>query len=113
MNVWPDLITRACESPSDLMNASLSSPTFFCLTLTRASICCARPHYLIPGSVDGEERCMNVYDVRLEDDMPYCGLQWPPDLQNVTKYLAVRNTRAYSRVILIVLIFTGTANGCC
>ncbi|KAF9226828.1 alpha/beta-hydrolase [Gyrodon lividus] len=38
--------------------------------------------------VDGVQKCVNIYDVRLEDDHPYCGMQWPPDLQNVTSYLA-------------------------
>ncbi|KAH8118416.1 KEX1 protein [Phellopilus nigrolimitatus] len=37
--------------------------------------------------VDGEEMCMNVYDVRLYDKAPACGMNWPPDLPDVTKYL--------------------------
>lgn len=40
-------------------------------------------------SVDGVEKCTNVYDVRLEDDDPYCGMQWPPELKNITIYLDV------------------------
>ncbi|KIJ69816.1 hypothetical protein HYDPIDRAFT_104447 [Hydnomerulius pinastri MD-312] len=38
--------------------------------------------------VDGVEKCVNIYDVRLEDDNPYCGMQWPPDLKNISSYLA-------------------------
>ncbi|KAI6152409.1 alpha beta-hydrolase [Pisolithus tinctorius] len=41
-------------------------------------------YVLQPGrhAVNGVEKCTNVYDVRLEDDEPYCGMQWPPELAN-------------------------------
>ena len=32
-------------------------------------------------------RCVNMYDVRLDDDYPSCGMAWPPDLATVTPYL--------------------------
>lgn len=32
-------------------------------------------------------KCYNMYDVRLKDDYPSCGMAWPPDLENVTPYL--------------------------
>ncbi|KAL9626141.1 MAG: hypothetical protein Q9204_007546, partial [Flavoplaca sp. TL-2023a] len=32
-------------------------------------------------------RCANMYDVRLDDTFPSCGMNWPPDLENVTPYL--------------------------
>lgn len=32
-------------------------------------------------------RCVNMYDVRLDDTYPSCGMNWPPDLENVTPYL--------------------------
>lgn len=31
--------------------------------------------------------CFNMYDVRLKDSFPSCGMNWPPDLVNVTPYL--------------------------
>ena len=34
--------------------------------------------------------CLNIYDVRLDDTSPQCGMNWPPDLEPVYKYLAVR-----------------------
>ncbi len=34
-----------------------------------------------------EGRCVNMYDVRLDDTYPSCGMNWPPDLENVTPYL--------------------------
>ncbi|OCH94287.1 alpha/beta-hydrolase [Obba rivulosa] len=37
--------------------------------------------------VDGRRKCMNIYDVRLEDDAPMCGMNWPPDLVDIKKYL--------------------------
>ncbi|KAI7049108.1 Pheromone-processing carboxypeptidase, partial [Hortaea werneckii] len=32
-------------------------------------------------------KCVNMYDVRLDDSYPSCGMNWPPDLSNVTPYL--------------------------
>ena len=32
-------------------------------------------------------RCINMYDIRLDDTIPDCGMNWPPDLTNVTPYL--------------------------
>jgi carboxypeptidase D len=33
------------------------------------------------------DRCTNMYDIRLTDDYPSCGMAWPPDLVHVTPYL--------------------------
>ncbi len=41
-------------------------------------------------SADGKEMCMNIYDVRLDDTYPACGMNWPPDIKPVTNYLDVR-----------------------
>ncbi|KAK3500226.1 Alpha/Beta hydrolase protein [Neurospora hispaniola] len=35
----------------------------------------------------GKNQCYNMYDVRLKDDYPSCGMAWPPDLKSVTPYL--------------------------
>jgi carboxypeptidase D len=32
-------------------------------------------------------KCINMYDVRLRDTYPSCGMNWPPDLTNMTPYL--------------------------
>ncbi|ETN42253.1 uncharacterized protein HMPREF1541_04194 [Cyphellophora europaea CBS 101466] len=32
-------------------------------------------------------QCTNMYDVRLTDSYPSCGMNWPPDLTDVTPYL--------------------------
>ncbi|OAA55432.1 pheromone processing carboxypeptidase KexA [Cordyceps fumosorosea ARSEF 2679] len=37
------------------------------------------------GGNDGE--CFNMYDVRLKDSYPSCGMNWPPDLASVAPYL--------------------------
>lgn len=34
-----------------------------------------------------DERCINMYDVRLRDSYSSCGMNWPPDLTYVTPYL--------------------------
>lgn len=31
--------------------------------------------------------CMNIYDVRLTDESPACGMNWPPDLTDVYDFL--------------------------
>lgn len=36
---------------------------------------------------DGKSQCVNMYDVRLKDSYPSCGMNWPPDLVEVTPYL--------------------------
>ncbi|KAG5950380.1 Cell death protease [Claviceps sorghi] len=35
----------------------------------------------------GDQECINVYDVRLRDSHPACGMNWPPDLKTVGPYL--------------------------
>ncbi|KAJ7639547.1 Alpha/Beta hydrolase protein [Roridomyces roridus] len=37
--------------------------------------------------VEGQSMCINIYDVRLDDLMPACGMNWPPDIKPVTTYL--------------------------
>lgn len=37
-----------------------------------------------PGT---KNSCINMYDIRLRDDSPSCGMSWPPDLADVTPYL--------------------------
>lgn len=36
---------------------------------------------------DGNMQCVNMYDVRLTDVYPSCGMNWPADLMYVTPYL--------------------------
>lgn len=36
---------------------------------------------------DGKSQCINMYDIRLKDSYPSCGMNWPPDLSAVTPYL--------------------------
>jgi len=40
---------------------------------------------------------MNVYDVRLVDDWPACGMNWPPDLPDVYSFLRVSRHLPQSR----------------
>ena len=39
------------------------------------------------SSGQNDQRCLNMYDVRLRDSYPSCGMNWPPDLEYVTPYL--------------------------
>ncbi|OAA62546.1 pheromone processing carboxypeptidase kex1 [Niveomyces insectorum RCEF 264] len=34
-----------------------------------------------------DQDCLNMYDVRLRDSYPSCGMNWPPDLKRLTPYL--------------------------
>ena len=40
---------------------------------------------------EGKLKCLNMYDVRLYDDSPACGMNWPPDLPEMYTYLRVSN----------------------
>lgn len=41
-------------------------------------------------AASGERQCYNMYDIRLRDKHPACGMNWPPDLKQIKPYL--RNT---------------------
>ena len=34
--------------------------------------------------------CINIYDIRLEDTEPACGMNWPPEMPHITNFLGVR-----------------------
>ncbi|EKG21917.1 Peptidase S10 serine carboxypeptidase [Macrophomina phaseolina MS6] len=38
-------------------------------------------------SADKEHQCLNMYDIRLRDTNEACGMNWPPDLDQLTPYL--------------------------
>ncbi|KAJ9193558.1 hypothetical protein DTO166G4_585 [Paecilomyces variotii] len=42
---------------------------------------------LLRLTADNGGQCYNMYDVRLRDEYPSCGMNWPPDLVNVKPYL--------------------------
>ncbi|KAK0635869.1 serine carboxypeptidase [Bombardia bombarda] len=43
--------------------------------------------FTVKVGASGKQECFNMYDVRLRDTYPSCGMNWPPDLVNVTPYL--------------------------
>lgn len=45
------------------------------------------------------EGCINMYDVRLRDSYPSCGMSWPPDLESVTPYLRVVSSKLRANVL--------------
>jgi carboxypeptidase D len=54
--------------------------------------------------VDGRKMCMNVYDIRLSDTWPSCGMSWPPDLAQVTPWLRVSwHSHCVRRVLTVIL----------
>jgi hypothetical protein len=56
--------------------------------------------------------CVNIYDVRLEDTSPACGMNWPPDLANVTTYLGVRSFLVYQDFELPLMLLYFSAKRC-
>ena len=47
---------------------------------------------------------MNVYDVRLTDDWPACGMNWPPDLPDLYAYLRVSTYTLRPGVSLTIML---------
>ena len=39
---------------------------------------------------DGKDMCLNMYDIRYTDTEPACGLNWPPEMLSIVKFLGVR-----------------------
>jgi carboxypeptidase D len=48
---------------------------------------CEQIMQLIMSHTSKNGDCVNMYDVRLRDSYPSCGMSWPPDLEYVTPYL--------------------------
>ncbi|PKY00939.1 pheromone-processing carboxypeptidase kex1 [Aspergillus campestris IBT 28561] len=42
---------------------------------------------LLGKTLDSDQQCYNMYDVRLRDDAESCGMNWPTDLEDVGPYL--------------------------
>ncbi|KAG6866114.1 hypothetical protein C0991_008422 [Blastosporella zonata] len=36
---------------------------------------------------NGKDMCLNIYDIRLHDTVPDCGMNWPPDIHPITTFL--------------------------
>ncbi|CAF4331248.1 unnamed protein product [Rotaria sp. Silwood2] len=43
-------------------------------------------------------RCVNVYDVRLDDTWPHCGINWPPEMKYLTLYLHRQDVMSHIHV---------------
>ncbi|KAG5634532.1 hypothetical protein H0H81_001640 [Sphagnurus paluster] len=37
--------------------------------------------------INGKDMCLNIYDIRLHDTVPDCGMNWPPDIKPITTFL--------------------------
>lgn len=47
---------------------------------------------------NGKDMCLNIYDVRLYDVEPACGMNWPPDLSHMYTYLRVSKCASFVSV---------------
>ena len=48
--------------------------------------------------------CLNMYDVRLKDTYPACGMNWPPALPAITTYLGVNHDRVAILQVADILV---------
>ncbi|PWA02797.1 hypothetical protein BB558_001051 [Smittium angustum] len=44
-------------------------------------------NYIMVDDKLGKDSCLNVYDMRLKEKKPSCGMTWPPGLDEMTNYL--------------------------
>ncbi|KAH7105623.1 alpha/beta-hydrolase [Auriculariales sp. MPI-PUGE-AT-0066] len=75
MDIW-----KRCESQISsmkVMPTGLNECEHLMATLTEG----------LQRKIDGKQVCMNVYDIRLVDEYPACGMNWPPDLADIKPYL--------------------------
>lgn len=42
---------------------------------------------MLKRTMDGNQQCYNMYDIRFRDAYPSCGMGWPPDLADIKPYL--------------------------
>lgn len=42
---------------------------------------------ILKYTLDSNSQCYNMYDIRLRDEYPSCGMNWPSDLVNLRPYL--------------------------
>lgn len=53
---------------------------------------------------DGMNSCINMYDIRLTDSVPACGLNWPYDLVDIKNYLRVCSCRYFEMLPAMTLL---------
>lgn len=42
---------------------------------------------MLKSTMNSKSECYNMYDIRLRDSYPSCGMNWPPDLKDIKVYL--------------------------
>ena len=76
--------TKALQAQQDTCDKQLSEPG----GLDKVDInACETVLQEILRETQQNEKCYNMYDLRLRDSFPSCGMNWPPDLETVTPYL--------------------------
>ncbi|ODQ82674.1 hypothetical protein BABINDRAFT_159205 [Babjeviella inositovora NRRL Y-12698] len=51
-------------------------------------------HMTLDHSAPKDQQCLNMYDMRLKDSYPSCGMNWPPDLTDIYPFLATEGVMA-------------------
>ena len=78
---------QAVEAKMNICSALLSSGGSDRVDVPECEAVLSEILYQTSTSEGGSRMCYNMYDVRLRDRHPSCGMSWPPDLEHVTPYL--------------------------
>ncbi|ONH65792.1 Pheromone-processing carboxypeptidase KEX1 [Cyberlindnera fabianii] len=81
---YPDLLYLQSECEESIKNGT--GETVFEIPVC-SDIFSYALYYTIDESAPDSQQCINVYDKRLRDYYPQCGLTWPPELPYATTWL--------------------------
>ncbi|KAF7595744.1 Cell death protease [Aspergillus hancockii] len=79
--------SRTAKSLEVLQSVCLSKLETVGKDQIHISDCEAVMQELLSKTLDSDNQCYNMYDIRLRDTSPSCGMNWPLDLKDVKPYL--------------------------
>lgn len=79
--------SRAVEAKSAVCNQRLSEGAKDHVDNPECEAVLSEILYQTSWPEGSKRKCVNMYDIRLHDDHPSCGMSWPPDLVHVGPYL--------------------------
>uniref|UniRef100_A0A0L0P529 Pheromone-processing carboxypeptidase KEX1 n=1 Tax=Candidozyma auris TaxID=498019 RepID=A0A0L0P529_CANAR len=90
---WRDLLSRQeeCQKRVDHAKAEKTPAAADLATRVCDNVLSLLLQYTRDNRAAKNEQCFNMYDYKLKDSFPSCGMHWPPDLQYVTPFLRDNN----------------------
>ncbi|KAJ7886693.1 Alpha/Beta hydrolase protein [Mycena leptocephala] len=82
-DAWKTARTRTDECMADIAKITSPEP----ITAPKCESLLLDVTAVREKVVDGQQMCINIYDIRYDDTMPACGMNWPPDIKPITDYL--------------------------